>query len=93
MRDGSGSGGNEIRWWRRRRAVAVQVEKEAELPRPAPTGSVDLTAKPNDGLNQCKPVRHLEKAQAFTFRPHVSSPCTGKGMLWQRPWPARFHLC
>ena len=30
----------------------MQVEKEAELPRPAPTGSVDLTVKPNDGLNQ-----------------------------------------
>jgi len=41
-----------IRWWRRRRAVATQVEKEAELPRPAPTGSVDLTAKPNEGLEK-----------------------------------------
>ena len=53
MRDGSGTGGNEMRWWRRRRAVATQVEKEAELPRPAPTGSVDLTEKLNDGLNEC----------------------------------------
>ena len=33
----------------------MQVEYEAELPRPAPTGSVDLTVKLNDGLNQCQP--------------------------------------
>lgn len=30
--------------------VATQVEKEAEEPRPAPTGSVDLTLKSNEGL-------------------------------------------
>ena len=45
-------GGKVIRWWRRRRAVAMQVEKEAELPRPAPTGRVDLTVKPNEGLDR-----------------------------------------
>ena len=43
-----------MRWCRRRRAVATHVENEAELPRPAPTGSVDLTAKLNDGLHGCQ---------------------------------------
>jgi len=61
VREGSGSGGSEIRWWRRRRAVAAQVEKEAELPRPAPTGNVDLTAKLNDGLDQCQPELTIVK--------------------------------
>lgn len=82
MRDGSGSGGNEIRWWSRRRAVAVQEENEAELPRPAPTGSADLTVKLNDGLDQCQPVfRQIREAQVDTFPHRVPSPCTSTRML------------
>lgn len=74
MRDGSGSGGNETRWWRRRRAVATQVEKEAELPRPAPTGSVDLTAKLNDGLNECQSELLRCQVERSTVS-YLSPPC------------------
>jgi hypothetical protein len=49
-RDGSGWGGMEIRWWRRRRAVAAQTEKQADEPRPAPIGSVDRAVRLNEGL-------------------------------------------
>jgi hypothetical protein len=39
-----------MRWCRRRRAVAAQTEKDAEDPRPAPTGSVARAIKLKDGL-------------------------------------------
>jgi len=69
IRDGSGRGGNEMRWCRRRRAVATQAENVAELPRPAPTGSVDLTAKLNDGLNGCQPHCLIDKPRKSPFAP------------------------
>jgi hypothetical protein len=61
-----------MRWWSKRRAVAVQVENEAELPRPAPTGSVDLTVKLNDGLYQCQPELFVRQLSTGSY---LSPPC------------------
>ena len=47
---GGGRGGTERRLKRRRRAVAVHAENEAEEPRPAPTGRLARAVKLNDGL-------------------------------------------
>jgi hypothetical protein len=63
-----------MRWWSRRRAVAVQVVNEAELPRPAPTGSVDLTVKLNDGLNQCQSELFVRQLKGSTGS-YLSPPC------------------
>jgi hypothetical protein len=46
-----------MRLYRRRRAVAAQVENEAEDPKPAPIGSVARAVKLNDGLRQLLLVR------------------------------------
>lgn len=50
LREGSGSGGIEIRWWRSRSAVAMQTEKDADEPRPAPIGRVARALRLNEGL-------------------------------------------
>ena len=74
----------------------MQVENEAELPRPAPTGSADLTVKLSDGLKQCQPelfVCQLKRAQVVTFHPRVPSPCTSTRTLQRQPWPVRSYLC
>lgn len=47
---GAGGSGTLMRRCRRRFAVAAQTEKDAEEPRPAPTGSVARALKLNDGL-------------------------------------------
>ena len=46
-----------MRRWRRRSAVAAQTEKEAEEPRPAPTGSVARAVKLKAGLWVCGRVQ------------------------------------
>lgn len=47
---GGGILGILIRWYSKRIVVAAQTEKDAEEPRPAPTGSVARALKLNEGL-------------------------------------------
>jgi hypothetical protein len=52
----------------------VQAEYEAELPRPAPTGSVDLTVRLNDGLNQSQSELFARQSKRSTGN-YLSPPC------------------
>lgn len=60
-----------MRWCSRRSAEAIQAEKAADEPRPAPTGRVDRTVRLKDGLHD---VRILVSAQNKETS-HRSSPC------------------
>jgi len=57
--EGAGGAGRLIRRCAKSDAVAAHVEKDAEEPKPAPTGSVDRAVKLKAGLTTKEPINNL----------------------------------
>lgn len=69
---GRGKGGIEMRWCKSNIAVAEQVEKDAEEPRPAPIGNVDRAVKLNEGL---RIMISAWRSYSGGYKPYLSLPC------------------